>query len=117
MLELLKEGKRILNIDESWFNETNFTRQMWCPANSSASVPLAPVIHRLSLIAALDTEGRIYYSLTQVNTDQNIVLIFLIHLMEQLDLDHPSWRDDTVILMDGARYHTGTEVREYMRKL
>ena len=90
---------------------------MWCPANSSPSVPIAPVIHRLSLIAALDTEGRIYYSLTQVNTDQNVVLIFLIHLIEQLDLDHPSWRDDTVILMDGARYHTGGEVREYMRKL
>ena len=60
MLELMREGKRIINIDESWFNETNFTRQIWCPANSTATVPLAPVTHRLSLIAALDTEGRIY---------------------------------------------------------
>ena len=26
MLPLLKDGKRILNIDESWLNESNFTR-------------------------------------------------------------------------------------------
>ena len=31
MLPLLKEGKRILNIDESWLNESNFTRQIWVP--------------------------------------------------------------------------------------
>ena len=26
MLPLLRDGKRILNIDESWLNEVNFTR-------------------------------------------------------------------------------------------
>ena len=31
MLPLLKEGKRILNLDESWLNESNFTRQIWVP--------------------------------------------------------------------------------------
>ena len=64
MIPLLKDGKRIINIDESWLNETNFTRQIWAPPKTPATVPLAPVTHRLSLIAALDTEGRVYYSLT-----------------------------------------------------
>ena len=45
------------------------------------------------------------------------MLIFLIHLVEQLDAERPSWREDTALLLDGARYHTGSKVREYMRKL
>jgi len=41
----------------------------------------------------------------------------LIHLVNQLDQERSNWRDDTVLLLDGARYHTGSEVREYLRKL
>ena len=29
----------------------------------------------------------------------------------------PSWRDDTVLLLDGAKYHMGIEIRNYMRKM
>ena len=45
------------------------------------------------------------------------MMIYLIHLVNQLDQERSSWRDDTVLLLDGARYHTGTEVREYLQKL
>ena len=69
MIPLLQEGKHIINIDESWLNETNFTHQMWCPPQTPATISLKPISHRLALIAALDTEGGIYYSLTQANTD------------------------------------------------
>ena len=44
-------------------------------------------------------------------------MTFLCHLAKQLDSERPSWREDTVILLDGARYHTGACIREYMRKL
>ena len=90
---------------------------MWCPGYTPATVTNKAVSHRLSLIAALDTTGNVYYSLTQANTDQNVMLTFLCHLVKQLDLERPSWREDTVILLDGARYHTGSVIREYMRKL
>ena len=29
MMGLLSDGKRIINIDETWLNETNFTRRTW----------------------------------------------------------------------------------------
>ena len=29
LLDLLKDGKRILAIDETWFGETNYHRQCW----------------------------------------------------------------------------------------
>ena len=45
------------------------------------------------------------------------MMIYLIHLVNQLDQERSNWRDDTVLLLDGARYHTGSEVREYLRKL
>ena len=106
-----------MNIDESWLNETNFTRMMWCPPQTPATITARAISHRISLIAALDTEGCIYYSLTQANTDSDVMMIFLQHLVEQLDLERPSWRDDTLLLLDGAKYHLSSQVREYMRKL
>ena len=45
------------------------------------------------------------------------MMIYLQHLVNQLNQERSSWRDDTVLLLDGARYHTGSEVREYLRKL
>ena len=37
---------------------------------------LRTIIPRVSLIAALDTAGKVYYSLTQANTDQFVLLAF-----------------------------------------
>ena len=45
------------------------------------------------------------------------MMVYLQYLLDQLDLERPSWKDDTVLLLDGARYHTGSQVREYLRKL
>ena len=45
------------------------------------------------------------------------MLAFLMHLVEKLDMEHPSWREDTVILLDGAKYHIGADIRDYMRKM
>ena len=72
---------------------------------------------RLSLIAALDTDGRVYFTLTHANTDSDVMLVFLRHLMMQLDREDPDWKKKTVFLLDGARYHTSEEMREYLRKM
>ena len=45
------------------------------------------------------------------------MMIFLIRLVEQLEISIPDFRDRTVLLLDGATYHTGSKVREYLRKL
>ena len=64
MLDLLNKDIRVLNVDESWLNQTNFQRKLWAPKGRPASIINKAVAPRISLIAALDTEGRIYYSLT-----------------------------------------------------
>ena len=117
MLPILKKEKCVLNVDESWINTTSFIRKIWCPVDAPPSFTARAVTPRLSLIAALDTEGRVYYSLTQANTDQQVMLVFLRHLVMMLDEERPGWRADTVVLLDGARYHTGEEIREYLHKM
>ena len=69
MLELLRDKKNILNVDESWLNEVSFQRKVWCPKDRPPTVTRQGVSPRISLIAALDTEGRVWFSLLHANTD------------------------------------------------
>ena len=75
------------------------------------------VTPRLALIAAIDSDGRIWYSLNQANTNSNIMLLFLTHLCAKLDEEIRGWRKNTVFLLDGARYHTSDETREFLKRL
>ena len=86
MLELLGEGKHIINVDESWINETNFTRKMWAPYGSTGTLTSQIVAPRLVLIAALDTDGIVYLSLTQTTTDSDILMLFFRYLIRHLDI-------------------------------
>ena len=102
MLDLLKQKKRILNIDQTWLSDTNFSNKKWRARGSTNSLEEKIVNPRISVIAAIDTEGDMYLSLTQVNTDTPIMKMYLSYLAEALDNDRPDWRENTVILLDGA---------------
>ena len=117
MLKLLEDGRRVINIDESWLNETSFYRKLWYPKSQVCSVPTQTVSPRISLIAAIDTDGLVWFTLTQANTDSDVMLLFFSKLLEQLDKDTPLWRDNTIFLLDGARYHTSPETKEHLRRL
>ena len=117
LIDLLHDKWNIINVDESWLNETNFTRMIWSSPTGPATYTSKSVAPRLSLIAALDTEGNVHYSLTQANTDSDIMMLFLRHLERQLDSERPGWRDNTVLLMDGAKYHLSEEMKVYFRKM
>ena len=69
------------------------------------------------MISALDTEGRVYFSLSHANTDQDTFMLFLCHLVAKLDEDTPGWQEDSCISMDNAKWHSGQDIRSYMRKM
>ena len=69
------------------------------------------------MIAALDTNGRLYLSLTQVNTDANVMLMFLSRLASVLSAEDPNWRENTVLLLDNAPYHRAKEVKQHLLNL
>ena len=65
-LELIKQlaaGKRVMNIDESQLVGMDYRRRKWRLPGNSNSHPILPLHPRISVIAALDTDGSIYLSL------------------------------------------------------
>ena len=80
MLPLLESGKRVINVDESWLNQTRFHRRIWAPSDAPATITDKQVAPRISLLVALDTRGHIWCALTQANTDADVMTMFLRHL-------------------------------------
>lgn len=69
------------------------------------------------MIAALDTEGRVWFSLAHANTNSDVIALFLLHLTKKLDEENPGWQEDTVFLLDNATYHKSAETISVMNRL
>ena len=117
MIQLLKENKRIINIDESWIAEIDYSRKMWCPSKAPCTVSEKSIGIRHSFIVALDTEGNVYYALTHANTDSDVMLSFIRRLEIVLNNESPDWKENSIILLDGAKYHTSEKTRDTLKKL
>ena len=44
-------------------------------------------------------------------------MLFMRHLVAKLDSENPGWQENSIILLDNAPYHVGTEARSYLRKM
>ena len=105
MLTLLSEGKRIINIDESWLPHLDFRDKKWRQRGERNTASFKQLGHRVNMIAALDTDGNLYMSLTQFNTDSDAMLMFMTHLCTTLTSEDRNWRENTYWLLDNAPYH------------
>ena len=97
MLELLERGTRIVNVDESWVNELDFARRKWHRRGESNSLPRGTVSPRLSVLAAIDTDGRVFMALSTSNTTSEVVCLFVSQLVELLEEEVPGFRENTVL--------------------
>ena len=79
------EHKVILNCDQTWLAMSDFRRRKWRPHRHTNSVAKLTVSPRVSVIAAMDTEGEVYISLLQSNTNGEIMILFFKHLIKKLD--------------------------------
>ena len=77
--------KTIINIDESWIGKSDFRRFSWTRRGVINSVPQKQVQPRISMIAGLDTNGRIYLSLYQANSNTSLMELFFSNLILLLD--------------------------------
>ena len=68
------------------------------------------------MIAAIDTNGRVYFALTQANTDANVFVLFLKGLFDKLSSEDRHWKSKTLILFDGAKYHLSGSVKDFLVK-
>ena len=109
-MRLIQTKRRIINIDESWVDSGDYRRRSWQRKGLSNSLATKKVSPRITLIVALDSEGQIYASLMQANSDSDTMIIFLTELIKTLDQDDRNWRTNTVLMWDNAGYHEATEV-------
>jgi hypothetical protein len=71
----------------------------------------------ISAIAAIDSNGHVYLSLTQSNSNSRMMGVYLRHLSSKLDRDRPGWRTNSVIIVDNASYHYSTATLRICREL
>ena len=117
MFELLDQDKRIINIDETWLPHFDYRNKKWRKRGETNTMSSKALNPRVNMIAAVDTDGHLYMSLTQFNTDTDVMLMFLSRLASVLSQEKNDWREDTYWLLDNASYHRSREVRECLKKL
>jgi len=116
MLGLLGSGKRILNVDETWLNRNDYRRMKWRPRGETNSLGERSIAPRISVLVAMDQFGEVYMALSQANTDHETFLLFVSKLSAKLSQEDKNWKQQTVLLLDGAKYHVDEEVVDYFRK-
>ena len=90
-MELLSEGKRVINIDETWINETSFIRKTWAEKDGLGNTQKNSVQPRVSMILAIDTEGSVWFTLSHSNTNSTTMKLFLYSLVKVLNSELPGW--------------------------
>ena len=66
---------------------------------------------------ACDNRGSVWVSLFQSNSNKTIVSLFLRGLVERLNQEDADWRSNSVLILDGAPYHSAEATRSLMAAL
>ena len=61
--------------------------------------------YKTNLIVAVSSDGEVWASLIQCNTDTDVMMMFMSRLASVLSSESSTWRQNTVFTMDGASYH------------
>ena len=109
--------KTVINIDETWLGMSDFRRRKWAQPLSTNSVAQLQMTPRVSMIAALDSNGALFLSLLQANNNSSVMALFLNQLVQRLDQERPGWCKSHVVLWDNAPYHKSGETLQLLEEL
>ena len=85
MLSVLAQNKRIINVDETPIGHTCFIQRAWVPREGLKYQAQQIIWPRITMIAPVDTYGKVYYALLQANSNEDMMRLFFYRLVEQLD--------------------------------
>lgn len=80
MLEVHAHGYRVMNFDESWLSETNYSRMTWSSRGQANPRATKGLPLRIALMTVIDTTGSAYMALSTGKTDSEVVITFLSYL-------------------------------------
>ena len=95
----------------------DFRRRKWQAPGTTNSVPKLQMVPRVSMICGLDSQGGIYFTLVQSNSNSKVMEIFFHALVKKLDKERPNWREDTIIMLDNATYHKSVTTLKLLQSL
>jgi len=88
----------------------------WRIKGSTNSFPSIQMIPRISMIVGVDTLGNVYLSLTQSNSNSQVMEMFFRHLDAKIEKERKNWRKEAVLIIDNAPYHTsGASMKAFER--
>ena len=117
MLPLLASKKRIINIDESSVPFLDFRHHKWHSKAEKNSISRKDLTQKVNMIVAIDTQGKVYAALTQVNTDSDVMVSFLSRLVTVLKAEDRDWLHNTILLTDCAKYHKSAATRKMFKQI
>ena len=104
-IELLDANKVLINIDESVISQTINRKRGWQPKGKYFTVTSSVKLNLVNIIAAVGSDGCLFYTINRGKTNSWSFLLFIIKLVEHLNRKDPSWRSKTVFMLDNAMYH------------
>ena len=109
-INILYEGKRIINIDESVLNSTDERKRGWTGFRVRNKVTNSQRLSQMNLIIGVASTGELFYTVNHGRTNQTTFIYFLCKLVQVLDSQDLKWRSNTVILIDNAPYHRSRQI-------
>ena len=103
MLTVYQEGKRVINVDESWIPAADFRQRRWKRRGMINTAPDKVLSQKVNIITAMSSDGEVWIALTTCNTDSDVLMLFMTHLAKALTKQSADWRNSTVFLLDGVR--------------
>lgn len=107
----------MINVDESLLGQSDFRRRKWMVPGTSNSVAKKALQPRVSMIAALDNLGGVFISLVQGNSNSKIMEVYFQTLCRKLEKEDKAYKDNVVVLLDNAAYHTCPATLSVLRRL
>lgn len=109
--------KRIINIDESNITLTDYRKRGWLikGVRTKATLPRRP--SSLNIIAGISNFGDLFYTINKGKNNSQTFLLFMLKLCEHLNFRDKNWRSNSLILLDNAGYHKGSDIRFKLNKI
>ena len=102
MLEVYQTGQRVINVDESWIPHADFHQRRWKRRGMLNTAPDKTLGQKVNIITAMSSDGEVWIALTTINTDSDVLMLFMTHLAKALTKESADWRSSTIFLLDGV---------------
>jgi transposase len=112
---MLSQGHEVINVDESIIRTTDHRRRGWAQAKNRILVTRALRLPQISMIGAITSAGRVFFTINQGKTTSETFSLFLAKLCSKLDETDPVWRQHSTIVLDNASVHKSKETRTWFQ--